>query len=348
MVAIRKLGGIFGLCAMDIQIPNNGGLVCDPPNKLPQICTLVCNPGFYSSGQHRDIACADAMCEGQCKVEKYECKGSEIKYASRPCEYSRYTQCEETHSGLCIETVQESCTYSYYEEVSRPCCNITQVNPPEDCWTSGCTGSCDTPGVFHYYSSGCGDVCPPWRDPETPNFVCSPCKTPLASEYPSNTIVSAHANYIRVECEPGYWGTSLQSYCMTTDGSFYPPVSDIQCFKCSSPPELHGEFFESSILPGIVEFTCRAGYEGSPTKSVCNQETGVWSYVEPPYCEIAASPSVSHSVEFEDATETARATETVTPTYTTTPTPSASKSPRPPKVKGSRAPTLAPKLRPQG
>ena len=365
----RKLGGVFGLCAMDVHIPNTGALVCDPPDRLPQICTLACKKGYYSAGQHRDIACADAMCEGQCIAQKYECKGAEIKFATRPCEYMRYTTCEETASSMCIETVNDLCTYSYYEDVSRPCCNITQVAPPEGCWTSGCTGSCESGGgVFHYFSSGCGDVCPPWRDPETPQFACAPCTPPTS--YPPNTVIVSNADgvdppsQITVSCAPGYWGTSVQSYCMTTDGSFYPPVTEIRCEACSAAPILEGDRFATrQVDAGSVEFYCLPGFVGETTFSSCNKETGMWSFVEPPYCDVAPTPSITPSatpvvsleglesledlenIAVEDPSATP--TPTSTPTVTATPTPSASKSPRPPKVKGSRAPTQPPKLRPR-
>lgn len=357
----RKLGGVYGLCADNVNIPLHGGLVCDPPNRLPQICTLVCKKGYYSSGLNRDIACADAMCEGQCTSNKYDCTGSQIKFASRPCTYTRYTQCSETESGLCLEDVTEECKYSFYEEVKRPCCNITAINPPEDCWTSGCTGNCDSPGVYHYYSSSCGDVCPPWRDPDVPQFMCSPCKVP--SELPINSkIISSNADSIidipseiTVGCSPGFWGSPINSYCMTTDGSFYPPVNTIECRQCSSPPGFDSDsFYTVQINPGRFEFRCNPGFVGELTYTECDSITGIWNTPEPPYCDIAPSPNETPSITpsssltpiFEEFPSPSQ-TPSETPSETPTQTPSASKSPRPPKVKGSRAPTQPPKLRPQ-
>jgi hypothetical protein len=359
----RKLGGVYGLCADNVNIPLFGGLVCDPPNRLPQICTLVCRKGYYSSGQHRDIACADAMCEGQCNSQKYDCIGNEIKFGSRPCTYTRYVSCDAVESGLCLEDVTEECKYSYYEEVRRPCCNITQLNPPDECWTSGCTGSCDSPGVFHYYSSSCGDVCPPWRDPDMPQFMCSACNL-LALSINSEIIVSNAEGFdppseITVGCSPGFWGESVTSYCMSTDGTFYPPVNTIECTQCSSPPSFEGDMFTTvQINPGRFEFRCNSGFIGDSTFTECNRNTGIWNTPEPPYCDIAPSvaaepspletpsitPSASPTPIFEEF-PTPSVSPSETPSETPTRTPSASKSPRPPKVKGSRAPTQPPKLR---
>lgn len=372
----RRLGGVYGLCAMDVVVPDNGVLVCDPPNTLPQICTMACKQGYYSSGVHRDIACADAMCEANCNSEPYLCKGSEIKYGVRDCEVTQYTSCNTYTSGLCLETVTNQCAYSFYEETSRPCCNITAVSPPEGCWISGCSGSCDNPGVYHYYSSTCGDMCPPWRDPETPQFQCSACKVPQT--FGDHVVVlSTNArtqedipSEIVVGCDVGYWGNTVRSYCMSTDGTFYPPVSDMSCMKCSEPPELEGELFERVVTEantdgtiGSVEFRCLPGFIGESTVSSCNKDAGFWSFVTPPYCELASSPSVSPSasvvvslnvcvseeVETEaepSVTPTPSSTSTESPSFSATTTPSPSKSPRPPKVKGSRAPTQPPKIRP--
>ena len=361
----RKLGGVFGLCGDGINIPLNGGLVCDPPNRLPQICTLVCKQGYYSSGVHRDIACADAMCEGQCQTNRYDCVGNQIKFDSRPCSYMRYVPCNETNSGLCLETVSELCQYSYYEEVRRPCCNMTQISEPEGCWTSGCTGNCDSPGVYHYYSSTCEDVCPPWQDPPNPSFQCSPCQVPTtfplhAGILSSNATAFDPPSEIRVGCDVGYWGSIQTSYCMSSDGSFYPPA-DIQCNPCSAPPEMDADLVERIVQKvgedgsiERVEFRCKAGYVGDSTFSECHKETGVWQDVYPPYCDIAPSPestpSISPSVSITpdpdmSVSPTPSESPSETPTQSPTQSPSSSKSPRAPKVKGSRAPSPPPKIR---
>lgn len=364
----RRLGGVFGLCADGVQIPLHGGLVCDPPNSLPQICTLACKKGYYSSGQHRDIACADAMCEGQCSVNKYDCVGTEIKFGSRPCTITRYTQCSESDSQLCLEDVTEECKYSFYEEVRRPCCNLTQIDPPDGCWTSGCTGNCDAPGVFHYYSSSCGDVCPPWRDPDVPQFNCSSCIVPELSM--NSEIIDSDSegvdppSAISVGCSPGFWGPQVVSYCMSTDGTFYPPVAT-DCIQCSSPPELEGEAFTTvQINPGRFEFRCTSGYVGDSTFTQCDSITGIWNTPDAPYCDLLPSiateqgpnetPSITPTASLRplygdlpspSETPTQSQTPSQTPSETPTQTPSASKSPRPPKIKGSRAPTQPPKLR---
>ncbi len=355
----RRLGGVYGLCDMDVTIPEFGALVCDPPNSLPQICTLACKQGYYSSGIHRDIVCADAMCEGQCASQKYECKGTQLKFATRDCDVTRYVPCDETE--FCIETVTESCSYSFYEEVSRPCCNLTTILAPDNCWNSGCTGSCDNPGVYHYYSNTCADVCPPWRDPEVPQFSCSPCQVPTIFN-PHVRILSTDTNdeneipsQITVGCEKGYWGNIVTSYCTSADGSFYPPVSNINCNPCSEPPNMEGDMFERVDLePGSVEFRCLSGFVGESTFSSCDNN-GIWSSVTPPYCDLAptvsVSPSASVSVfilldsEEPSPSNEPTTTQSTSPSFSATMTPSASKSPRPPKVKGSRAPTQPPKLR---
>lgn len=390
----RRLGGVYGLCADGVTVPDNGVLVCDPANSLPQICTLSCKQGFWSSGTHKDIACADAMCEGPCISTKYECKGSQIKFATRDCDVTRYVPCEgetvveasnrrrledgsleplapgEVEYGHCLETVTEQCSYSFYEEVSRPCCNYTQVLAPEDCWNSGCSGNCDKPGVYHYYSNSCSDVCPPWRDPDAPNFNCSPCVQPTlpakAKVLESNSVDGSPASELYVGCEPGYYGNRVRSYCMSTDGSFFPPVSTIQCFKCPAAPELSGELFEAIPVEvnadgtvGAIEYRCINGFVGESTFANCDKDAGFWSFPTAPYCELPAAPSVSASAsasaepagpepsasETPAPTPSESATPSSLPTITPTRTPSASKSPRPPKVKGSRAPTQAPKLR---
>ena len=358
----RRLGGVFGLCADGVDIPLHGGLVCDPPDSLPQICTLVCKKGYYSSGLSRDIACADAMCEGQCISTKYDCIGNQMKFATRPCTITRYTQCADSDSQLCLEDVTEECKYSVYEEVRRPCCNLTEINPPEGCLTSGCTGNCDAPSVFQYYSNSCPDVCPPWRDPDVPQFRCSACIVPSLSE--NSEIISSDAegfdppSTITVGCSSGFWGERITSYCMSTDGSFYPPVNSIECKQCSSPPSLESDAFTGFQLnDSSIEFRCNDDYSGESTFTICNSETGIWNTPVPPYCDVIpapnATPSISPSttiyVSQEYESPSLSSTPTVTPSVTSSisssMTPSASKSPRPPKVKGSRAPTQPPKLR---
>jgi hypothetical protein len=356
----RRLGGVFGLCADNVDIPLNGGLVCEPPNSLPQVCTLVCKKGYYSSGRHRDIACADAMCEGQCSSTKYDCIGNQMKFATRPCTVTRYTQCSESESLLCLEDVTEECAYSFYEEVRRPCCNLTETNPPEGCWTSGCGGNCDVPGVFHYYSNSCPDVCPPWRDPDVPQFGCSECIVPVLSEH-SKIIMSdgEPPSEITVGCSVGFWGTPITSYCMSTDGTFYPPINSIQCKECSSPPILEGDVFTSiQVNDSSIEFRCNDGFIGDSTFTVCDSITGIWNTPSAPYCDVIVESTVTSSISPSATTgatpnfkkEPSQSpipsqTPSETPSQTRTMTPSMSKSPRPPKVKGSRAPTQPPKLR---
>lgn len=356
----RKLGGIFGLCADGLVIPPEGALVCDPPNALPQICSMQCRQGYYSSGAV-DVACADAMCQGNCKAEAYECKGNALAYGSRECSYTRYTSCDTVESGMCLETVTEPCSYSYYVETTRPCCNFTQIDSPDGCWNSGCSGTCGSPGVFHYYSQKCGDSCPPWRDPVQPSFACKPCRPPTtfsnvgAGVVKSNAVGTDPASLVTVGCLPGYFGAAMDAFCMVSDGSFYPDTSSVSCSVCSAPPAVNSGLVEAVVtastdgIAGTVSYQCIPGFVGTPFIAKCDSVTGAWTNVVEPDCQVAPTPSVtatasvSPTPSFDPELYTAVPTITPTASITATGTPSVSKSPRPPKVKGSRAPSPAAK-----
>jgi hypothetical protein len=147
---------------------------------------------------------------------------------------------------------------------------------------------------------------------------------------------------------------------MSTDGTFYPPVAT-ECTLCSSPPEIEGEAFTTvQINPGRFEFRCTSGYVGDSTFTQCDSITGIWNTPDAPYCDLMPSPNETPSItpsatvgviadktiiQSPSETPTQSQTPSQTPSETPTQTPSASKSPRPPKIKGSRAPTQPPKLR---
>ena len=348
---LTESSGAFGLCLYDVVIPEGASLVCDPPNRLPQICTFQCEDGYYSTG-NKDVACADSICSGSCSKEEEEIIGAEIQYGSRPCEYTRYVECTTTESGLCLETVSEQCQYSYYVETRRPSCRLKPNDVPDGCWNSGCFGNCDKPGGYHYYSQRCSDSCIPWRDPIEPQFKCTKCSEPI--QLNGTELEYITQSQIRYICPKGQWGEpSGLSYCMSFDGSWYPPIaSSVQCNKCIIPETFY-DITDAHILniidDGTFEIRCAAGYLGEDAIRVtCSQLSGTWNYTvdDIPECYIwspTATPTETPSITpSASITPIDPSTE---PTATPTETPSASKSPRPLKVKGSRAPSPAAKVR---
>lgn len=343
--------GAFGLCLYDIDIPEAASLVCDPPNRLPQICTLQCADGYYSTG-NSDVACADSICTGTCSSEPYDEIGADIQYSSRPCEYTRYIECNTTESGLCLETVAEECKYSYYVETRRSSCRMKQNDLPEGCWNSGCFGNCDKPGNYHYYSHKCSESCIPWRDPLEPRFSCKKCSEPL--QLNGTSIEYITPSQIKYMCPKGTWGEPKISYCMRTDGSWYPPASaPTECTVCSIPESVNYDITDAHIIniidDGEIEIKCANGYLGdAPIRVKCSQKNGSWDYSidNIPKCNIW-SPSATPS-ETPSVTPSASITPidpSSEPTMTPKETPSVTKTPRPPKIKGSRAPSPAPKVR---
>lgn len=349
---LTKSSGAFGLCLYDITLPEDATLVCDPPNRLPQICTIQCPDGYYSTG-NPDVACADSICKGSCSPETYDVIGADIRFSSRPCTYSKWINCTTTESGLCLETVEEECKYSYYVETKRSACKLNPNDVPEGCWNSGCFGTCETPGHYHYYSNSCSDSCIPWRDPSEPRFSCKKCSEPVQL---SNTEIKyITPSQIQYMCPKGQWGQpSGISYCMRSDGSWYPPASaPNECAICIIPESVYYDITDAHIINiidnGEIEIKCKNGYLGEDAIRVrCSQLNGIWNYTvdDIPECYIW-SPSATPS-ETPSITPSASITPiepSSEPTRTPTETPSASKSPRPPKTKGSRAPSPAPKVR---
>jgi hypothetical protein len=331
---VLRASGAYGKCASNVAMPANGGIVCDPPNILPQICSLVCKGGYYSSGRHKDVACADAMCTGPtCTPTHRNYTSNVLRYDTRECEYVKWNECTTTQSGLCLETTTETCQYSYYEEVEYTECVLVPTDAP-DCWNSGCRGTCTNPGTYHYYTKSCPTTCAPWQDPPVPEFACSPCRIPSLPEHTIMLSAFVESSEIKVGCADGYWGGNRTSYCVM-DGSFYPPI-ELACNQCSEPPMIEYETFTAIRTTGMVEFRCADGYVGDSTFTKCDRYTGEWNLPHAPNCDIYVEPSVSAS---PSPTVTIGYTLTSSPTPSMIESSSPSKTPRPPKIKGSRAPS---------
>jgi hypothetical protein len=336
----KKYGGL-GQCLTNIIIPDVASFSCDPPNQYPQICTLLCEDGYYSTGT-KDIACADSICKGECKQYYEDITENSIEYSTRECNYKRWIECEETESGLCLETVTEPCQYSYYVEKRRNICSLIPENPPMGCPNSGCMGTCDKPGTFHYYSSRCINSCPPWRDPLNPEFKCKKCNEPPKL---ANTIIEyIKPSQIRYLCPDGTWGTpSVSSYCMAYDGSWYPMPPAPNCKSCIAPnieDDIAGFHVILEKTNSRITIGCRVGYVGEEVTTTCSSLDGTWSHIEYPLCTIwspiatsTTTPSITPSPSITSISSSPEASPS------TIQTPSPSRTPRPPKVKGSRAPS---------
>lgn len=335
---ISALATPYGLCLDGITLPVNATVQCDPPNILPQICMLVCPDGYYSSGS-KDVACADSICYGTCRKEEYTYDNTQLVYYEDECTYTNYVNCNTTASGLCLEMRVEPCQRSRYNTtVERGCKMMPDLT--EDCWNSGCMGTCETEGAvrYHYYSKTCPQLCQPWRD-TSPQFRCTPCSTPpqMGLEY----ITPSQIRYI---CPPGSWGAPTQlSYCMKMDGSWYPPPTAPDCNACVYPDIINDVTADHTVKigDGKIEIGCKEGYMGEPVTMTCSQIDGTWTKVEYPECLIwspSATPSISATASVSPMSAS------VTPSVTSAASASVSKTPRAPKVKGSRAPSPAPKI----
>jgi hypothetical protein len=335
---ISVLGTPYGLCLDGITLPPNATVECDPPNMLPQICLLICPDGYYSSGT-RDIACADSMCYGTCRKEEYTYNNTQLVYYQDECTYTNYVNCNTTASGLCLETRAEPCQRSHYTTTAERACRMVP-DLREDCWNSGCMGTCDTGGTvrYHYYSKSCPQICQPWRDNASPQFQCTACSTPPRLglfEY----ITPSQVRYI---CPPGSWGEPIVSYCMKADGSWYPLPIAQKCNTCTYPDIINDVTGDHTVKigEGTIEIGCKEGYVGETVTMKCSQIDGAWTKVEYPECLIwspSATPSISATMSISPVSAS------VTPSVTSAATASVSKTPRAPKVKGSRAPSPAPK-----
>lgn len=300
--------GEFGQCLYNISIPDGGRVQCDPPNSLPQICTFVCDPGYYSvQTDPPELTCENALCQNRCSVVQKTCSGTVPVHR--------------------VDAMGR--TYTDYVREERACCTLEK---PEAGWCDlgACTGTCADPGIYAFDARACPDVCIPYRDTETPGWGCSPCTIPAIPDI----VVSPQGNppvNASLECPKGTWGTSSKITC-DSRGSWDIPT--MNCTTCIPPPypleELDRSVLEIVESPGYVHIQCNPEFAPSSWTFQCDPTTGEWPYWEDITCLEWPTPSPSPSES---------------PSNPPTTTPSPSKSPRAPKVKGSRAPTPPPKIR---
>jgi hypothetical protein len=324
--------GEYGLCLDGIQTPENGQIACDPPNRLPQICSLNCNQGFYKVGSTGDFVCSNAICTNQCQAENGECSGLVPFWHEKTCENA-----DEVYD----------CSYKDYRLETRDCCTLKQIEAPYCDIGNSCTGNCSQPGIYTYDSLTCPEVCIPWRETTTPQFSCKACVLPALA---GNVVLESKGSPVYdvlVGCPLGTWGAPVQSVCTVT-GDWYP-LPRPSCQSCSAVPydlrQFDAEYVVVSQTPGEVKLTCKPHLVGTPATMKCNQRTGVWDPLAGISCDIPPSPEPTSSVTPSISPSSSIVYEpSVTPSQSTAVTPSPSKTPRPPKIKGSRAPSPAPKL----
>jgi hypothetical protein len=369
--------GEFGNCLYNITIPEGGRVQCDPPNALPQVCSISCKPGYYAIGIQQEMMCTNSLCQNQCSAVQKTCAGS-----------------------VPIKRIDaQGVSYTEYIREERPCCTLEKLEAPW-CDLGACTGTCQNPGIYTFDAKSCPDVCIPYREPETPTWSCAPCQAPSVPAYMRVIPEGSPPSKVTVQCPMGLWGTPDKLLC-GPDGSWTPYIPRT-CNECSNhvyPLEtLDANLFDIQTTPGKVKISCKNSGAQSWTFS-CDTTTGEWSYWDDVYCvpdavsEVPEVPEVNpcdsfpYSLEtFPDLYSTVESgrvefrckegyeervwiyvcseetrewpvlesmecstipsvTPLETPSQTPASSPSASKSPRPPKVKGSRAPTQAPKMR---
>jgi hypothetical protein len=366
--------GEFGNCLYNITIPEGGHIQCDPPNSLPQICSISCKPGYYATGVQQEMTCANSLCTNQCSAVQKTCTGS-----------------------VPVKRVDSNgVSYTDYVRQERPCCTLEKLEAPW-CDLGACTGTCTNPGIYAFDAKTCPDVCIPYREPDAPSWSCAPCEAPSFPAYMHVITEGVPPSKVIVQCPMGQWGTPDELLC-GPDGSWTPyiPRKCNECSEHSYPLEsLDENMLEIQTSPGKVKITCK----NSETQSwifTCDSISGQWSYWDDVYCVPDVVPEVPEvnpcdsspyyletfpdlystvepgRVEFHckegyeervwtyvcseetrewpvlesmECNTIPSATPSATPSQTPASSPSASKSPRPPKVKGSRAPTQAPKIR---
>ena len=325
----------FGYCLDGVSIPESGHVTCSNYG-LPQICTFSCNPGYFAAaGITAEITCENSICTNQCQTHRDTCYGTAPRNVTAPC---------LDRDGECF--------YTDYVREARPCCKLQQLEAPW-CSVLPCTGDCSNPGIYTYTAADCPAICVPFRDIAQPDLRCETCQFPMLP--PELAYQSTGEGVAVVGCDHGFWGTPITMTCSTVDGAWYPLVSMLQCNICDPPPDwgFDEEYFEMIEEPGMVTVRCRPPYYREapgeePAVSHCNRETGVWNDIYTPSCEWFdpyVSPSVSPSASISPSISPS-VTPTVTPSTSMllSATSSPSKTPRPPKVKGSRAPSAPPKI----
>lgn len=302
--------GEFGQCLYNLTFSEGVHVLCSPPNTLPQICSLTCGAGYFPGGNSgpQEFTCMNSICTNRCQATQKTCVGA--------------------------VPVQRD-TYTEYVREERPCCELTKVEAPW-CDLGSCTGSCTDPGVYTFEALACPDICVPYRDVEQPDRVCVPCELPpLPSPAVYLTVEGSPPAAATYGCPAGMWGIQAIKHCSPLTGDWTPHIP-VTCEACEphtyALEELPDDVFEVTEEPGRVEVRCREdqGFEAREWIYMCDRRTGRWSPQEDMVC---VEPSVSP-----------------TPTSSATPSPlgpspTPSKTPRPPKVKGSRAPTAPPKIR---
>jgi len=332
-LALESVFGVgeFGLCLDGIATPHNGQLSCDPPGRLPQICSLQCNPGYYKTGSTNDFVCSNAMCTNKCEATEETCTGIVPVWRNQTCQGP---------------TGSYDCSWKEYRVESRPCCTLNKIEAPYCNIGNSCTGNCSQPGMYTYDSLTCPEVCIPFRETTTPNFTCIPCRLPAGA----GTVMGSKGSpvyEVEVGCPLGSWGSPVVSVCTVTGDWF--PVPRATCQTCSAHPydltQFDPEYVEVSVTAGMVALSCKAPLVGVPASMSCNQRTGVWSPLVGIACDIAPSPDPTSSVSPSVSPSASIVYDpSTTPSLSAVPSPSPSKTPRPPKIKGSRAPSPPPKI----
>lgn len=347
----QNMSGAFGLCVstMAPYIPPGASLQCNPANQIPQICTLICPPGQYSAGADMDLACSDNLCVGNCSSRATTVTFYDVEVSNRTCSYSAYEDCSSGSSSsgsLCLREWTEPCSVTEYVERSYPSCTLEQPGLPTACPRGGCSGSCESPGIYTMSAVDCPTGCPPIRDPEAPQFLCLPCWR-FADPPNTLTVEGVAAGTLVTRCAPGYFGAAPMITSCTTAGMYGPLVPTsvtMPCVNtCMHPVMPVGPHVRIDITAatndhyGEAVYFCEEGWVGETVWSRCDDQTGVWtSFVEPTCLEPSVSPTPS--------TEPS-ATPSVSLVPSRTPSRTPSKTPKPPKVLGSRAPSPSQKIR---
>jgi hypothetical protein len=306
---LQQVSAQFGLCLYNLTIPEGGTFACDPPAALPQICGFQCQPGYFrpaTSGL--ELTCMNSICTNKCTVEQRTCKGAVPVQREGP--YGPYTD---------------------YVQEERPCCAL-QVPDELGCNVGPCTGSCGDPGVYTFEAQSCPDVCVPFREVPNPRFECNPCVLPpLTAPAVFTTIEGLPPAKATAGCPRGFWGAPMETICTTT-GQWYPPPL-VTCTVCSSHPyklgDLDGTMLEIEEGEGVVVIRCKPAYKPAEWWFECDSKSGAWTEWTDVGCQEWPSILPSHSAA---------------PTQSTEPSTSPSKTPRPPKIKGSRAPSPVAKM----
>lgn len=307
--AVAALGE-YGLCLYNLTLPTNAYAICEPPNQIPQDCSMRCAAGYYPIGTY-DVTCMNSICTNRCRAIPKTCRGA-----------------------IPIQQIDAyGVAYTGYTQVEEPCCELKTAES-DWCSLGSCTGNCENPGLYTFDPIACPDTCIPFQEISSSSLKCEPCVLPALAQGIYTDIVGSPPSKATVGCPAGMWGTTQDITCTNT-GS-WSATPNVTCSACPPHPyaldTLDREVFAVEENAGSVRITCREPVYVPTTWTFECGSTGEWSYWDDPVCH-------------EAVTATPTPTTSATPEPTSSVTPSPSKSPRPPKIKGSRAPTQAPKLR---